>query len=656
MSIPPSFRPCACWTRAAPGRAVTPAALPPAPSCRPRGFGPGGKYLALIRTAWRLGPGNGIAVAAYRLALKTGLARRLTPAGPALTPPRFDPARLRPPGPDAAPASLIAEAEAARDGQLAYFGWDQRQAGSPPDWRRNPVTGVQARDGHWSLIPDFDAAVGDVKDIWEASRFHWAPLFAQAARATGDSAWVDLLNAWMADWCTANPLNQGPNWKCGQETGLRLLAVFEAARILDQDLLDGAGFIAAHCARIAPTMRYAIAQRNNHATSEAAALFVGGAWLATQGGQGYRSRGLRWCARGRQWLNRAAVALIEPDGGFAQGSANYHRLMIDTVSAAERWRRTLGQPALAEPARQRLAAAADWLAVMTDPDTGRAPNLGPNDGAWFYRMPGCDYGDFRAAVAEACRLFRDEYPYPPGPWAPKSPAVRSVPRQSRDFPDSGYHVLATGRTWAMLRTAHRFRPSQADALHVDLWRDGTAIFADGGTYSYNGDPGWTAWFPSAGAHNAPVFDGMDAMPRLGRFLFADWVQARANGPVRAQGDELVLEATCQSRDGRTCQRRLTIGEDNVRLTDRASGHSDSLTWRFRLGPGSWRLENGTCLRPGIAITIQAPGAEIALVPDGVSARYGEVRPATALEIRQTRPDGPGEGHLDLTIDFPEKAA
>ena len=34
-----------------------------------------------------------------------------------------------------------------------------------------------------------------------------------------------------------------------------------------------------HLARINANIRYAIAQRNNHATSEAAALFIGGNWL-----------------------------------------------------------------------------------------------------------------------------------------------------------------------------------------------------------------------------------------------------------------------------------------------------------------------------------------------------------------------------------------
>src|SRR5690606_3787232 len=104
---------------------------------------------------------------------------------------------------------------------------------------------------------------------------------------------LDRLNAWLADWLAANPPYRGPNWKCGQESSLRLLHLAAAAIVLDQSgrplpgLLD---LVALSLRRIAPTRAYAIAQNNNHGTSEAAALFVGGSWLAAAG----RAEGARW--------------------------------------------------------------------------------------------------------------------------------------------------------------------------------------------------------------------------------------------------------------------------------------------------------------------------------------------------------------------------
>ena len=80
-----------------------------------------------------------------------------------------------------------------------------------------------------------------------------------------------------------------------------------------------------HLQRIAPTLSYAIGQDNNHGTSEAAALFIGGSWLQTLG----LPAGARWAALGRRWLENRAVRLIGEDGSFSQYSLNYHRVMLD---------------------------------------------------------------------------------------------------------------------------------------------------------------------------------------------------------------------------------------------------------------------------------------------------------------------------------------
>ena len=65
----------------------------------------------------------------------------------------------------------------------------------------------------------------------------------------------------------------------------------------------------------------------------------------------------------------------------------------------------------------------------------------------------------------------------------------------------------------------RFRPSQADAMHVDLWVKDQNLLSDAGTYSYNTDARWLKYFPGTQSHNTVQFDDRDQMPRLGRFLF-----------------------------------------------------------------------------------------------------------------------------------------
>ena len=52
-------------------------------------------------------------------------------------------------------------------------------------------------------------------------------------------------------------------------------------------------------------MSYAIGQRNNHGTSEAAALFLGGSLLAKSG----NLNATRWEIEGRKWIERLVKSL-----------------------------------------------------------------------------------------------------------------------------------------------------------------------------------------------------------------------------------------------------------------------------------------------------------------------------------------------------------
>ncbi|HPR53689.1 MAG TPA: hypothetical protein PLV84_01025, partial [Deltaproteobacteria bacterium] len=55
-------------------------------------------------------------------------------------------------------------------GVMKFFGHHLISTGFPPDWHRNPMTSERAPSSrHWSRINEF--AYGDIKTIWEMSRF-----------------------------------------------------------------------------------------------------------------------------------------------------------------------------------------------------------------------------------------------------------------------------------------------------------------------------------------------------------------------------------------------------------------------------------------------------------------------------------------------------
>lgn len=595
--------------------------------------------LTRMRTLAALGPANLARVLWYRGALKLGIHPAQRIAAPAIPPGPF----FAPPEPDPAPAPPVLSW--VTNGLL--FGFHHLPVGNdPPRWTIDPLA---QRKGHgcdpppetlpaWWRIPDFGG--GDIKRVWELSRFDWALAFAQQARAGNVQAFARL-ERWTADWTRANPPFRGPNWKCAQETSIRLMRLALAAL-----LLDGEGrispalqaLVAAHLARIEPTLSYARAQDNNHATSEAAALFIAGAWFVIAGIE----RGKRWEERGRRLLEAQVARLFAGDGSFSQYSLNYHRLALDTLSLAEVWRRRAGLASFTDNFARRALAAGEWLRTMVDPSSGDAPNLGANDGANLLPLTDARYRDHRPSVQLASALFDGAAAYPAGPWDAQlawlglsPPTRRAAPLPSRAvFDDGGYAVLRHGPAMAVLRYPRfRFRPSQADALHVDLWLAGANVLRDGGSYSYNTDACWIDYFGGVRSHNTVEFDDAPQMPRLSRFLLGDWLEAQVRD-LTAGG----FVAGYRHRAGWTHRREVQLGE-GMRVIDTISGGFATARLRWRLAPGAWRVAGDGVTNGHHRLTIAAdmPLASLALNRGWESRHYLSRTEIPVLEVVVKQP-------------------
>ncbi|MBO9591134.1 heparinase II/III-family protein [Devosia sp.] len=545
-----------------------------------------------IRTLLALGPGNLLRVASYRLALRypRSSIRRLhapVPQGPFFSTPILP----------HAPAPISTD----WNDTATYFGHHEFTLGhAAPDWFTNPFNGASVSNPErpWWAIPDFDARLGDIKTVWEASRMDWVVVFSQRAVA-GDVEALRKLECWLDSWISANQPYRGPNWKCGQEASIRVMHMALAALLLGTVQTAQNGIISLvelHLKRIAPTISYAQAQNNNHGTSEAAALFIGGSWLDRLG----NANGAAWAQTGRRMLEERVLALVEHDGSFSQYSTNYHRLMLDTVSLAEVWRRQLNLTDFSDALRERAAAAAKWLRVMTADENGAAANIGANDGARLLPLGPSPYHDFRPSVQLASVLFAGQRSYAgEGDWnhyvqwlGVTLPTTTLEPERSRLLDDGGYAALVTGNSRALLRYPRfRFRPSHADALHVDFWVGGRNILRDGGTLTYNAANETLDKFSGTEGHNTIQFDGRNQMTRISRFLFADWLQTES---VTFDANQPLVEASYRDAYGvrhSRCMRQTGIGQ--LDITDIVSGPFKGACLRWRLEPGNWeKTANG----------------------------------------------------------------
>ncbi len=473
--------------------------------------------------------------------------------------------------------TLLAEADSIAAGRVTIFGQVETDLEAVPP----------ASLRHWSRFGSARLNGRDIKFCWEPARFGWVFTLGRAYHLSAEERYPEAFWKYLQVFLLANPPNLGPNWVSAQEIGIRLLALIFAARIFAgsphstrQQIQALGGAIAAQARRIPVTLAYARAQDNNHLLTEAAALYSAGLFLPDH------PQAPRWRKMGWKWLHRGLQSQIAPDGTYMQQSTNYHRLMLQTALWALRLARQAGQP-FPRKSRLRLAAATNWLLALTDPQTGRVPNLGANDGAYLFPATVCPYEDYRPVLQAASLAFLGAPAFAPGPWdemsewfrvggpQPKAEVLkgragaRHAGLEGRDlhppawekpgeFPGEGLAasmppakedrrrstrtasrepspspglplIIRHGSlaSHAYLRAARfNHRPGHADQLHVDLWWQGLNIALDPGTYLYNARPPWQNALASAFHHNTLTINGQDQMTPAGRFLYVDWAQAR----------------------------------------------------------------------------------------------------------------------------------
>lgn len=501
------------------------------------------------------------------------------------------------------PESAIVRSANLAGGKLRFFHHLDLETGFPPHWHRNPLTGVELpADLHWSAIDDFGS--GDIKFVWEPSRFTFAYDLVRAYWHTGDEQLPELFWRAVEDWRLHNPPQSGPNWKCGQEIAFRLMAwCFGLYGFLDSSsstgrrVADLAQMIAVSAERIEGNIGYALSQRNNHGISEATGLFTAGVLFPEF------ENSSRWFELGRSLLERLGSELIYEDGSFVQHSFNYHRVMLHDVIWSMRLGELCGRP-FGEDLTRRVERAAMFLHQHLDPVSGRVPNYGANDGALVLPINECDYLDYRPVVQAGVYLTRGYRILDDGPWdedlawlfgpealtSPPSPKART----SLAAYAGGYFTLVGSHSWAMIRChTYRHRPSQADMLHLDLWHRGENVLRDGGSYSYNCPAPFDRYFVSTRAHNTVEVDGRDQMVRASRFLWLDWTKAEVLQNIVLPEEDVHCwvgeHYGYRKGSAGAIHRRgvLRVGDGWVIVDDLFSKAEHEYVLRWRVAEGSW---------------------------------------------------------------------
>lgn len=435
--------------------------------------------------------------------------------------------------------SPIAQAKRIRDGWYPYYSRHWLHRGIAPDWFENPFSGERAPTSeHWSRVAD--KGFGDIKNIWELSRFSWVYPLVRAFARDGDVEHAETFWRLFEDWLDHNPPNRGLHWMCGQEISIRLMAwCFALYGFIDTEATTPGRLIRLTTAmaesgrRIEVNLDYALSQKNNHGISECVGLITIGRLFPEIDGSA------DWFSLGMRELEKQVGELFYADGSFSQHSSNYERVALHALC----WVRGILSEQLSSITwlDEALAKGSRNLFEICESETGHVPNSGGNDGALLLPLSNCLYGDYRPIIQAGWfsgqREGRKSFAFSNGAWdeellwlgisQPKQAEEALLQSRAFDGSDGGSFTIRHG-DWSVVARAPRFRhrPAHADLLHLDLCWQGHPIAIDAGSYSYRADGAFAEAFKTTRYHNTVEVDGISQMEPVGRFMLLPWATAR----------------------------------------------------------------------------------------------------------------------------------
>lgn len=477
--------------------------------------------------------------------------------------------------------SIINEADMAILGKIKGFSSIELDYGNPINWHYSPTTKkLVDNDKKWYQIPDFDKERGDIKVIWEISRFTHFYCITRAFLITEDIKYYEAFSNQIKSWIDNNEYSYGSNYKCGQESALRMINILMAYTVFknyglttELDDTNVKKIIEGAYKKILSNFFYAHkCIKNNHTFSEICGLIIGA-----------------WCCEDNDRLKKAYKLLdkeIETqfmnDGGYVQFSFNYQRFTLQILECvlkiSEKTSMNMSDNS------KRIVSDSAYLMYQVQDESGDLPNYGSNDGALIFPVTVCGYRDFRPVINTIYCLINGKRLYSNGKydeellWFGKNGnldcSISDIRRESKSFKDSGIYTLRNDNNYMMIILSdYKTRPAQMDGLHIDLWKNKKNIFCDSGTYSYATDLGKKLALTES--HNTVQVENREQMDKYGPFLIYNWTSAE-----NIVANENSFKGTMVSKNGYKHTRSIEYHNKSYIINDKIEAKAECCNFYF----------------------------------------------------------------------------
>jgi hypothetical protein len=552
--------------------------------------------------------------------------------------------------PETARAAIVADADRLLKGEWETLGVVRTDM-VQPDWFWDPVTGRRSSPDAYafSVNQRDEAAVGNIKQVWEVNRLQHLTLLATAWFFTAEEAYAQRVADQLRSWLRENPFLSGVNWTSGIELGVRLINLAWIRR-----LLDSWPGVAALFEGSETTVRQIRWHQEYLAAFESRGSSANNHLIAEAAGQLAASCAFPWFPESERW-RREAVSLLArslADNTFPSGinrelASDYHGFVFELGVFAAAEAAAAGTP-VPDGTWRLLCSMADAMAALVD-CLGQPPRQGDSDEGRVVLLDAPGRGRWPALLALGDGVFGRLAWWPAVPPDAGSVLLRSLagdveevggrPAARPDrFPDAGISILRTAAAdspelWCRCDGGpHGFLSiaahAHADALSVEVRYGGVDVLADPGTYCYHGEPAWRSYFQSTIGHNTVEVGGRWQSVRGGAFL---WLRHAAGREISFASDTAVAAWTGEHDGYRPAvhrrSARLDRGARVVEITDEISGGPHDVRVAFHLGPGVAASLAGSVasLAWPDAVT---PGTAELMLPAGLewSLHRGETEP------------------------------
>ena len=392
------------------------------------------------------------------------------------------------------------------------------------DWHTDFKTGYRWNPRSYYKDIAVPYGKGDIKVVWELSRFQHLVLLGQAYWITSDEKYSQEFRAQVLDWISENPPEFGPNWACTMDVAIRAAnflvgwEFFKRSPLLDEAFVHSfLQSLLVHARFIRSNLEWSEELTSNHYMGDLSGLF----FIACMVPEFKESA--EWLRFSKDELEKECRKQVLPDGTNFEASTCYHRLVLEffLYSYLIGLRNNLS---FSNYYIEVLKKMLEVLCCLLGPD-GTNAQIGDNDSGRFFKFepPRENTLDMRYLLGIGAALFDD-----PGLKVYESDEIRSTiyflfgpealrkflkhpthdlkKLKSRAFPDSGWYILRKRDDYLLISCGPNGQNNKGGHGHNDklsfvLFLNGENIIVDPGSYLYTVDPDSRNHFRSTSCHN-----------------------------------------------------------------------------------------------------------------------------------------------------------